>query len=397
MPRLLLLLATLLSTPVASQGRPLRVLFIGNSYTYFNNVPGMVADLARHAKNPRTVDVAMVVRGGATLRDHWLSGDALATLRRGRWDFVVLQEQSMLGVRLEDGRPAVNDPVFFHRFARLFAAEIRRAGAVPVFYLTWSRRATPARQGALTDAYAAIAAETDALVAPVGEAWQDLRRRRPDLELYDPDGSHPSPVGSYLAAITLWSTLAHRPATGLPPRVTGRQVADSGLGTRLSDRTSTLASLPDTDAVEIQRAVDRAANTMRLRPRVRPAATAPGAAPTAPALSLAQLAGRWVGTMSVYDDPVDVEFVVSSAGGSWRGEWRERGQGWSATRVIDDLRVEAGALAFSVPDPRFLAPGEGHRATMQGDTLVGRVAVGSALEPPYLTGGWRLARATSPR
>ena len=234
---------------------PLRVLFIGNSYTYYNNVPGIVADFARFANTSRTIAVDMVVRGGATLRDHWTSGDALAKLRLQSWDYVVLQEQSMLGVMLENGQPTINDPEFFHRYARLFTREIAAAGAKPVFYLTWSRKATPGLQERLTLAYASIARETGGLLAPVGPVWQRVRLTRPGLELYDRDGSHPSPAGSYLAATTLWATIAGQPPRGLPSVVRGRILVDTGLGSRFTDSVGRLVTLADSDAALIQRTV----------------------------------------------------------------------------------------------------------------------------------------------
>ena len=115
-----LLLLALAALPIAAQPRPLRVLFIGNSYTYFNYLPGLVASLARGARPSRAMQTEMVARPGVSLRDHWLDGAALAAIRRTRWDYVVVQEQSMLGVMLAHGRPTVNDPDLFHEFGRRF-------------------------------------------------------------------------------------------------------------------------------------------------------------------------------------------------------------------------------------------------------------------------------------
>ncbi|HEX4931546.1 MAG TPA: MBL fold metallo-hydrolase [Gemmatimonadaceae bacterium] len=372
-------------------GKPLRVLFIGNSYTYYNNLPAIVADFARTGRYERAVTVEMVAQGGASLRDHWMSGEALAAIRRGTWDYVVLQEQSMLGVMLADGAPSVNDPDHFHAYARLFAREIAGAGATPVFYLTWARKATPALQQRLTSAYAAIARETGARLAPAGIAWQGVRAARPTLELYDPDGTHPSPAGSYLAAATLWATISGTPARGLASSANGRLLADSQR-VRLTDSTGRLVALADSDATFIQRHVDQAmaeVPTLSVTPVPR------DRLPPLPAgdpLTLEGLTGRWTGTMRLYDAPVEVELTVTSSARGADAVWRVRGTGWSAEQSLRDLSLHGAVLSFSVPDPRFLAPDERHRAVRSGDTLVGRAEVGSATQVPRLVGSWRLTR-----
>lgn len=368
---------------------PLRVLFIGNSYTYFNNLPDIVADFARLANTSREIRVESVVRGGATLSDHW-NGSALARLRATPWDYVVLQEQSMLGVALQDGRPTINNPEFFHRYARVFVDEIKRVGAVPVFYLTWSRRATPELQGRLTSAYLAIATETGARLAPVGPAWQEVRRQRPDLELYDPDGTHPSPTGSYLAAATIWSTISGTPPTGLARRVRGRLVVDTATGSRFSDTTAFLVQLKEEDAAFIQRTIATVASA----PLPRPEASSTPAPAAAPLPAREQLLGTWRGWMTLYDDSVEVTLQLSNSDGRWSGSWTVRGREWSSTLPLTAPRADSNALQFLVADPRFLAPTEQHRAHWVNGELHGTVTAGASDDPPFLRGSWRLRRVT---
>ena len=143
----LALVAPALTAPVT------RVLFIGNSYTYFNNLPEIVRVLAESAGGGR-VEVRMVAPGGWRLADHWQKGEAHEALRSGTWDFVVLQEQSQLGdPRTVDGKPRVGSDKNFAPAAAQWAAEIERAGARPVFYSTWAKKASPEDQALLNDAY----------------------------------------------------------------------------------------------------------------------------------------------------------------------------------------------------------------------------------------------------
>ena len=168
-----------------------RILFIGNSYTSRNQLPGLLAKLAAADAHPRRVEVDAIVAGGASLRRHWNAGIARDALAKSPWDYVVLQEQSTLPLK---------NPARYHENIRLFDAEIARHGAKTVLYLTWARQQAPHTQDGITRAVEDIAAEIHALVVPVGRAWQAALAQYGDLQLYVDDGSHPSTAGSYLAA-----------------------------------------------------------------------------------------------------------------------------------------------------------------------------------------------------
>ena len=173
-----------------------RVLFIGNSYTFFNDLPSLVAAFAAAAQEG--VESAVFAPGGWTLERHWEDGEALARIKQGGWSHVVLQEQST--------RP-IEAPALTLEFGRRFAAEISAMGAVPVAYLTWARRDRPQTQAALNDTYCLLARESGAIVAPVGPAWWEILAARPDLTLHLDDLSHPAPLGSYAAAAVLFATI----------------------------------------------------------------------------------------------------------------------------------------------------------------------------------------------
>ena len=205
--------------------RKLRVLFIGNSYTYVNNLPGIVAALAESAHE--SLETEMIVAPGATLKKHWEDGKAVEVMKRDRWDYVILQEQSTLGP-VSQGGPPINDPTIFHAYARLFDSEIKASRAKTIFLLTWARQNLPSTQFHLSFAYQSIAKELHARVAPVGIAWQSALQTKPGLTLHQKDLSHPTPAGSYLAACVLYSTLYGRSAAGLTGHVTGDTVDMSG-------------------------------------------------------------------------------------------------------------------------------------------------------------------------
>src|SRR5262245_8966692 len=213
----------------------LNVLFIGNSFTARNDLPGMIARLA--AARGRRMQHRLISAGGASLRTHWNAGHAPRAIREGRYDAVVLQEASTL--------PAKN-ATRMHENVRLFDEAIRAAGAKTVLYMTWARQHAPETQSVIGDAYTAVGRELGATVVPVGTAWQHVLRRHDRPALYDKDGSHPSPAGSYLAACVFLAVLFEVSPVGIDDEApalspedrarlqsAARQVAGGLKGTRL--------------------------------------------------------------------------------------------------------------------------------------------------------------------
>ena len=181
-----------------------RLLFLGNSFTQRNNLPGLLADLA--AARGLSLKHDLISAGGASLRTHWNAGNAAKAIAKAAYDFVVLQEQSTLPVKNAQ-RMAEN--------VRLFDEVIRAAGSKTVLYMTWARHSAPETQQAITDAYNSIGAELGAVVVPVGLAWQSFLSQHARPVLYDRDGSHPTPAGSYLAACVFLAVLLNENPAGI--------------------------------------------------------------------------------------------------------------------------------------------------------------------------------------
>jgi hypothetical protein len=186
----------------------LRILFIGNSHTFVNDIPGLVTAMA--AKIGCRVTAQSVVAGGQTLEGHWNGPEARGLIEAGWWDFIVLQEQST--------RPVI-DPDGYRRCATQFC-ELARRDAVPLLYLCWAREDAAASQNALTAAAIEVHKATkDVEVCPVGEAWRRVRDDRPDLALFT-DGNHASATGSYLTACVFHAVLHRASPVGLPHDIT---------------------------------------------------------------------------------------------------------------------------------------------------------------------------------
>jgi hypothetical protein len=184
--------------------RPIEVLFIGNSLTYYNEMPWMVGQLAA-ARGVR-VHAAFEGRSGATLKQQWEHGRARTRIHEQRWDWVVLQDQSTA---------PVIQPDELREYAAHFAAEVRASGAKPLLFLTWAHAGQPSAQAALTRAYRQTGAALRVPVAPVGIVWDRLRTR---MQLFDGSGVHPNVTGTYLAACVFFAVITGQSPLGLPHR-----------------------------------------------------------------------------------------------------------------------------------------------------------------------------------
>jgi len=200
-----------------------RVLFIGNSYTFVNDLPTVFRDLAR--SEGHNVETGMVAEGGETLAQHAASSDDTQAISGSPWQFVVLQEQSEIPA-IESLRQGEMYPA-----ARSLVAAIRASGATPLLLETWAHQAGwpqeqltyGAMQAAIDDAYGTLAGQLQVGVAPAGQAWQAAVAADPEIVLWQPDGSHPTPAGTFLAACVLYTRIfgpcpVNGPDTGgLPP------------------------------------------------------------------------------------------------------------------------------------------------------------------------------------
>jgi hypothetical protein len=197
------------------QDRCLRVLFIGNSYTYVNDLPGTFARLAASGGHP--TETSMIAPGGAFLADEAANPEVAAAIAGTRWTAVVLQEQSQ-----RPASPTEAASLFAPAAARL-VSQVTMAGARPLLLETWAHRDGwselgqdyEAMQAAIDRAYAAVGAQTGAKVVLAGEAWRRAVRQDPSLALWQDDGSHPSPAGTYLAACVLYQTVTGESPQGL--------------------------------------------------------------------------------------------------------------------------------------------------------------------------------------
>ena len=191
----------------------MKILMLGNSFTYANDMPSMLAEILG-------AEVAQITRGGARLAEQMnpntrLGKKTFAALLEEHWDYVVLQEMS---------NGPITAKASFMRSVSALCEIIRDAGASPILFATWAYR-RDAKQyeevdcdydgmaAALSDAYREAAEANGALLADVGRKFYETEDNQ---ALYAEDGSHPSEAGSRLAAETIAEVIRDEQTSGRP-------------------------------------------------------------------------------------------------------------------------------------------------------------------------------------
>lgn len=196
-------------------GAGLRLLFIGNSLTYTNDLPDMVGKLLERA-GVAVEEIDTEARPDYGLPDHWLSKTTLKAIASGAWDIVIMQQ----GPSATEGRP------YLLEYTGLFAAEIRKAGGRPALYMVWPSAARLRDFPGVVDSYKTAAMQNDAQLFPVAVAWMAAWRQDPKLRLYGRDGFHPSRLGTYLAALVIFQQISGRDPRDLPALIPGARKDD---------------------------------------------------------------------------------------------------------------------------------------------------------------------------
>lgn len=214
---------------------PESILFVGNSFTFYNDgVENHVQALAASADPPRVIEVTPAAFGGATLATHHqmtsLASGAPKQIASGAYDTVVLQgdipeiPERDIGVFLEH--------------ALRFDQEIADAGARTVFFMTWPyERLDWVGLDEIVDAHRQVEAETGAPVAPVGVAMANALSERPDLAMLGVDAEHETMAGTYLAAATIYATLFDQSPEGIPYRPSSLTADDAAFLQRVAWQT----------------------------------------------------------------------------------------------------------------------------------------------------------------
>lgn len=217
------ILFLLLAAIMQLRAQPKKVLFIGNSYIYTNNLPQLLYDLA--LANGDSIVYDSNTPGGYTLQMHSQNATTISKIYSQPWDYVIIQAQSQ-EPSFDSGYVANNVMPYAHKLDSM--VRDNDSCTQTVFMMTWGRKNGDSQncvayppvctytgmQGELRRRYLAMAYQNGAMVCPAGAAWREVIATGPAFDLYSPDESHPSLHGSYLTACAFYSSLFRRPAAG---------------------------------------------------------------------------------------------------------------------------------------------------------------------------------------
>ena len=213
-------------------------MFIGNSYLYTQDIPGLVQALADSAGGDKLA-VMSVTGADMALIDHWNDGWVQAEIARHPFEWVVLQQgPSSVQVNRDTLRLAT----------KLFADQMNSVGdATPALFSAWPSQSRPQDFPRAIESYRLAAEDVGGVFLPVASAWLAAWNRQPDLQLYA-DGLHPSPAGAYLAALVIYAKLLNKSPVGLPStvRATGGYVVviDPAVATMLQEVAAQVTQAP---------------------------------------------------------------------------------------------------------------------------------------------------------
>lgn len=214
MQKVLFILTFFLSASLVGQ-QNLSVLFIGNSYTYANDLPGTFSQIATAMGDQASVDSK--ANGGYTFQMHTQDPITYQKINAQAWDYVVIQGQSQ-----EPCFPfsQVNTQTLPYAMQLADSVYANQSCAQVNYFMTWGREVGDPQwdsintfykmNARLREAYLRIADSSDAGVSPVGAAWRYIRETQPSIQLYVGDGSHPSVAGTYLTASVFYVSLFHK-------------------------------------------------------------------------------------------------------------------------------------------------------------------------------------------
>lgn len=192
-------------TPLEPGGH--QVLFIGNSLTYTNDLPGTVSAIAASVGD--TIRTASVALPNFAVIDHALGmSNAVDVIKSQKWELVLLQQGPTTTLINRDTLIIATkalDPI------------VKASGGRTAQLMTWPQSSSPQLFAAVrASSQAAAASVTDGVFVPAGDAWRAALETMPDLELYGADGYHPAPLGTYLAALVVYEKVTGHDARLLP-------------------------------------------------------------------------------------------------------------------------------------------------------------------------------------
>ncbi len=391
---LAIILVFFISLQVYAQPENLvRVLIIGNSLTYYNNMPAILEGVASNSNT--AVESQMVVMPGAMLQDHWNGTVAKAAISEGDWDFVILQEVPLLGSLTINGKMMVQDRAYFHHYVRLFVDHIRTTGSQPILLLPWPRQKHPEHLEQMIYAHMEIGRELEVPVVPAGFAWEKVVQSAGPM-LYMQDGVHPTPAGTYLTSIVIYSTLIGHHPSDVPIRIEGHPI--DRRGKVIAKSLDVLVQMTKEESTKLMNAATETAQHIREKggyidvpiPAIPDLPQLPEGYPA----EATTITGVWRGPIRLVPALTEMQLTITEQDGKIISTWEllfEKEQ-YNQTAVVENFRTLENQIRFTISGLRVMPGVTEYRGVMRGDKLVGIAELLAHGGQMHMVGTWELTR-----
>jgi hypothetical protein len=191
----------------------LRVLFVGNSFTYFYNLPQVVNSMSEFSEKVH-IETRTSLVGGSKISQHLNQEKGTQTveiLNNQTFDYVVINDHSLA---------TIDDADSFFEVSKKMVELVRSKNAVPVFMMTWAYHSNPLMIKSIAAAYNDMGKRLEVAVVPCGNLFTEVRKWRPDLNMFDDDDKHPSKHGTYLNGLAFFKYFTNEKTTDIPERIT---------------------------------------------------------------------------------------------------------------------------------------------------------------------------------
>ena len=191
----------------------IRVLFVGNSFSYYYNLPEVVNAMSAYSDKVY-IDTRHSLVGGSDLSQH-LKGEngteTLGILAKEKFDYVVLNHHSLATIK---------DADTFFETSKKMVDLIRSKGSKPIFMMTWAYKSNPLMLKTIAADYENMSSKLGVDLIPCGKLFDEVRIKRPDLNMYEDDDKHPSKHATYLNGLTFFKYFTNEKTSKIPNRIT---------------------------------------------------------------------------------------------------------------------------------------------------------------------------------
>lgn len=222
----------------------MKVLFIGNSHTFYNDMPQIFKNIC--TEKGKDVEVAMQAFGGKTYGWHYGQMTELRfALLHGGFDYIVMQQAAHSPCPAKEETLADGGKII---------ELARKCGVTPIQTMPWAEKRDPDHQKGMYDIYNTLAEETGIKLTVAGNVFEDVFFNHPEIDMYYEDGEHASPYGSYTIAMAAYAAIFGESVKGLAPK--SYCTYKPGFVV-INDKNETQFELDPEKAVKLQELVDK--------------------------------------------------------------------------------------------------------------------------------------------